>query len=126
MRSSKTVTGSGPFRRQLAYSYRQSSASIENDTPCGDAPQAIEISPANRALMPSKKSAASVALGATVRSLRVERGLAQETFAARAEMDRSYYGAIERGEFNISLDTIVKLAGAFEISAAALIERARL
>jgi transcriptional regulator with XRE-family HTH domain len=76
--------------------------------------------------MPSKKSAASVALGATVRSLRVERGLAQETFAARAEMDRSYYGAIERGEFNISLDTIVKLAGAFEISAAALIERARL
>lgn len=76
--------------------------------------------------MPTKKSAASVALGAAVRSMRVERGLAQETFAARAGMDRSYYGAIERGEFNVSLETIVKIAGAFEISASALIERAGL
>ena len=76
--------------------------------------------------MPSKKSAASVALGAAVRSMRVERGLAQETFAARAGMDRSYYGAIERGEFNVSLATIVKIAAALEVPAAALLERAAL
>jgi transcriptional regulator with XRE-family HTH domain len=76
--------------------------------------------------MPPKKSAANVTLGLAARSLRMERGLAQEAFAARAGMDRSNYGAIERGEFNVSLDTIVKIAAALEISAAALLERARL
>ncbi len=76
--------------------------------------------------MPPKKSAANVKLGLAARSLRVERGLAQEAFAARAGMDRSNYGAIERGEFNVSLDTIVKIAAALDISVAALLERARL
>ena len=76
--------------------------------------------------MPPKKSAANVALGLAARSLRMERGLAQEAFAHRAGMDRSNYGAIERGEFNVSLDTIMKIAGALEVSAAALLERAGL
>jgi transcriptional regulator with XRE-family HTH domain len=76
--------------------------------------------------MPPKKSAANVALGLAARSLRIKRGLAQEAFAARAGMDRSNYGAIERGEFNVRLDTIVKIAAALEISAAALLESARL
>jgi transcriptional regulator with XRE-family HTH domain len=76
--------------------------------------------------MPSRKSAASVAFGAAVRSMRTERGLPQEAFAGRAGMDRSYYGAIERGEFNVSLDTIVKIAGALGVSAAALLKRAQL
>jgi transcriptional regulator with XRE-family HTH domain len=76
--------------------------------------------------MPPKKSPANVALGLAARSLRMERGIAQEAFAARAGMDRSNYGAIERGEFNVSLDTIVKIAAALEISAAALLEAARL
>jgi hypothetical protein len=42
--------------------------------------------------------------------------------------DRSGRGEdqAERGEFNVSLDTIVKIAVALEISAAALLERARL
>jgi transcriptional regulator with XRE-family HTH domain len=76
--------------------------------------------------MPAKKSAASVALGAAARSLRTERGLAQEAFAGRAGLDRSYYGAIERGEFNVSLDTIMKIAAALGVPAATLLERAEL
>ncbi|HWG07507.1 MAG TPA: helix-turn-helix transcriptional regulator [Solirubrobacteraceae bacterium] len=76
--------------------------------------------------MPAKRSAANVALGLAARSLRVERGLAQEAFAGRAGMDRSNYGGIERGEYNVRLDTIVKIAAALDISAAALLERARL
>jgi transcriptional regulator with XRE-family HTH domain len=76
--------------------------------------------------MPARKSAASVAFGAAIRSMRTERGLPQEAFAARAGMDRSYYGAIERGEFNVSLDTIAKIAGALGVSAAALLKRAGL
>jgi transcriptional regulator with XRE-family HTH domain len=76
--------------------------------------------------MPPKKSAANVALGAAIRSLRRERGLAQEAFAAHAAMDRSYFGAIERGEFNVSLDTIVKIAAALGVPASTVLKRARL
>jgi transcriptional regulator with XRE-family HTH domain len=72
------------------------------------------------------KSEANVALGRAARALRAERGMAQEALALRAAIDRSYYGAIERGEFNVSLDTIVKIAVALEVSAAALLERAGL
>jgi hypothetical protein len=44
----------------------------------------------------------------------------------QAEKLKRVLGAIERGEFNVRLDTIVKIAAALEISAAALLERARL
>lgn len=76
--------------------------------------------------MPPKKSAANIALGAAARSMRMELGLPQESFAAEAGMDRSYYGAIERGEFNVTLDTIVKIANALHTPAAALLARAEL
>jgi transcriptional regulator with XRE-family HTH domain len=66
------------------------------------------------------------ALGAAVRSARREHGYAQEAFAARAGLDRSYYGAIERGEFNVSLATLLKLAGALQLTAAELLARANL
>jgi transcriptional regulator with XRE-family HTH domain len=39
-------------------------------------------------------------------------------------MDRSYYGAIERGEFNLSYTTVLKIARGLEVPAAELIERA--
>jgi transcriptional regulator with XRE-family HTH domain len=77
-------------------------------------------------MTPKKKSAANIALGVAARSLRTERGLAQEAFAVRAGMDRSYYGAIERGEFNVTLDTIMKIAAALEVPAASLLARAEL
>jgi transcriptional regulator with XRE-family HTH domain len=73
-----------------------------------------------------KKSAASQALGRAIRVARLERGLPQEAMAARAGIDRSYFGAIERGEFNVSLDTITKLAAALETTAAKLLAGARL
>jgi transcriptional regulator with XRE-family HTH domain len=60
--------------------------------------------------MPAKKSTANIALGHTMRQLRRERGYSQESFARRAGVDRSYYGAIERGEFNVGIDMIVKIA----------------
>lgn len=76
--------------------------------------------------MPPKKSAAAQALGRALREMRRERGYAQEAFAAQAGIDRSYFGAIERGEFNVSLDTIVKLAAALGVRASELLRRARL
>jgi transcriptional regulator with XRE-family HTH domain len=76
--------------------------------------------------MPSKKSAANQALGRALRELRAERGYSQEAFAARAGLDRANYGAIERGEFNVSVDTLVKLAAGLDLDVAALFQRAQL
>lgn len=76
--------------------------------------------------MARKRTANTIAFGAAVRALRVERGFAQEAFAAHAGMDRSYYGAIERGEFNVSLGTIIKLTRALDTSLSELARRAGL
>jgi transcriptional regulator with XRE-family HTH domain len=64
--------------------------------------------------------------GAAMRSLRRERGITQEAFAARAGLDRSYYGAIERGEFNVTLDTLVKIAAGLGLRVSTLLRRAGL
>jgi len=76
--------------------------------------------------MARRKTPVTIAFGATVRALRVERGYGQEGFAAHAGLDRSYYGAIERGEFNVSLETIMKLAASLETRASDLLARANL
>ncbi|HTZ86505.1 MAG TPA: helix-turn-helix transcriptional regulator [Solirubrobacteraceae bacterium] len=76
--------------------------------------------------MPAKKSAAAQSLGAAMRSLRRERGIAQEAFAARAGLDRSYCGAIERGEFNVTLDTLVKVAVGLGVRPSTVLRRAKL
>lgn len=76
--------------------------------------------------MPAKKSAANQALGNVIRAVRKQQGYTQESFALKADIDRSYYGAIERGEFNVTVDTIMTIATGLSVSAAQLFERAGL
>ena len=57
------------------------------------------------------------AFAATTRELRRKLGVAQEEFAHIAGIDRSYMGALERGERNPSLYTVYRLLPAFGISA---------
>jgi transcriptional regulator with XRE-family HTH domain len=54
--------------------------------------------------------------GERVRQLRKEKNLSQEAFAALCELDRTYVGGIERGERNISLVNISKIAAALGLS----------
>ena len=54
--------------------------------------------------------------GVRVRHLRKERGLSQEAFAALCALDRTYIGGIERGERNVSLTNISKIASALDLS----------
>lgn len=53
--------------------------------------------------------------GARVRELRKERGYSQEGFADACGLHRTYIGAIERGERNVAIDNIAKIAAALNI-----------
>jgi len=55
--------------------------------------------------------------GARLRRLRQEKGFSQEALALSCELDRTYVGGVERGERNISLINIHKIARALGISA---------
>ncbi|MBE3039266.1 MAG: helix-turn-helix transcriptional regulator [Chloroflexi bacterium] len=45
-----------------------------------------------------------------MRRIRRTRGMSQEQLALAANMDRSFVSGLERGEFNVSLLALVKLA----------------
>jgi len=53
--------------------------------------------------------------GDRVREFREAKGWSQEELADRAALHRTYIGAVERGERNISLNNIVKLAQALGV-----------
>lgn len=48
--------------------------------------------------------------GNRVRELRLQRKFSQEKLAELADLHRNYVGGVERGESNVSLLNIVKLA----------------
>ncbi len=69
-------------------------------------------------------SPAHVAFGDAIRAIRNEQGISQEAFALKCGLDRSYYGAVERGERNVSLTNIVRIADALQTRAASIFARA--
>jgi transcriptional regulator with XRE-family HTH domain len=58
--------------------------------------------------------------GKRVRELRLAKGLTQEELAERAGLHPTYIGGIERGERNLGLDNLLKLARALNEHPAAL------
>ncbi len=58
------------------------------------------------------KESARQRLATNIRAMRKERGISQEELAAIAGLHRTYVGAIERGERNVSIDNVERLAQA--------------
>ena len=63
-----------------------------------------------------------IRFGDKVRKLRKERAISQEELAHQANLHRTYIGMIERGEKNITLINIKKIANAFNITIKALFD----
>lgn len=60
--------------------------------------------------------------GETVKRLRLEKGLSQEALALEADIDRTYIPGIEKGERNVSITIIEKLAKALNVSISSMFE----
>ena len=58
--------------------------------------------------------------GENVRRLRIESDLSQEALAERCGLHRTYVGSIERGERNVAMVNILKIAHALNTSIAEL------
>ena len=63
-----------------------------------------------------------IIFGKRVRTLRLERRLSQEKLAELADLHRNYVGGVERGERNVSLINIVKLAHGLKIKTSRLFD----
>lgn len=62
------------------------------------------------------------AFGQRVKELRRARGHSQEGFAALANLDRGAFGKLERGEINVGLVSMARIAAALEITLAELFD----
>lgn len=62
------------------------------------------------------------AIGERVRQHRLSMGLSQEGFADRAALHRTYISGIERGERNVSVLNLVKVADALDVDPGALLQ----
>lgn len=63
-----------------------------------------------------------VALGMEIRRARAGAGISQEALAVDAGLDRSYVGGIERGEHNLTIMSVTKIAEALKVKPSALLE----
>lgn len=60
-------------------------------------------------------------VGENLRALRRQRGLSQEEFAEVLGVHRTYMGGVERGERNLTLQTVERLAESLGVAPLALL-----
>ena len=71
-------------------------------------------------LSSNRQNRALVALGKSIRRERKRKNLSQEALALAANVDRSYLGRVERGDNNVALLVLMRLAKALGCSVSQL------
>lgn len=66
-----------------------------------------------------------VRLGLVIKNTRKRQQLSQEEMALISGLDRSYVGGIERGEHNITVITLEKLANGLKVSSSYLLDKSK-
>lgn len=62
-----------------------------------------------------------IKIGKKIREMRKLKGFSQEDFAAEAQLGRTYYGRVERGEQNISIQNLIRIAFTLKVEVGELI-----
>jgi transcriptional regulator with XRE-family HTH domain len=85
--------------------------------------ETFEVGKPQREIDPYRDELAALrsALGNRIRQLRKAKGWSQEQFAAYAHVHRTFAGALERGEKNLSFHALVLISRCFGISLAELL-----
>jgi transcriptional regulator with XRE-family HTH domain len=73
-----------------------------------------------------QKSPSRLIFARNLRKTRLSCGLSQEALAIRSGLHRTYVGAVERGERNISIDNMERLATALNSSVIELLEEEKI
>jgi len=68
-----------------------------------------------------KKQANLIKLGNQIREIRTSKGFSQEGLAAASTLGRTYMGRVERGEQNISIQNLIKIAFVLNVNVGDLI-----
>lgn len=71
--------------------------------------------------MPKRETSARQRFAANLRETRKELGISQEKLAELAELHRTYIGSVERGERNITIDNMERLARALGVTIQSLL-----
>ena len=73
-----------------------------------------------------RKSLDLIRLGLAIRKRRGSLSLSQEKLAEIADVHRNYIGLVERGEQNISVENLIRLARALKCKASVVMDDAEL
>ena len=65
-------------------------------------------------------------VAANIRSERIRQNLSQEALAALAGLHRTYIGSVERGERNLGLDNLERIASALKVTPEVLVTQCKL
>jgi transcriptional regulator with XRE-family HTH domain len=68
------------------------------------------------------KKSLLIKLGKQIKHYRLERNYSQEELANKADVHRTYIGMVERGEKNITISSLKKIADALEVDISLLIK----
>lgn len=69
-----------------------------------------------------REEAALLQFGQKIHSVRNERRISQEKLAELSELDRTYISSVERGQRNISILNIIKIADALGVPVSSLLD----
>jgi len=71
--------------------------------------------------MTNKREQLLSRIGENIKKARLEQGLTQEALADIADLHRTFVGAVERGERNVSILTLAKIAEALDVETETLL-----
>ena len=77
-------------------------------------------------LTQQRQHPALISLGEAIRRVRLKQEISQEKLALMAGVDRSYVGRVERGDNNVAVLTLLKIAQALDVSLKDLMKEAKL
>ncbi len=79
---------------------------------------------ARQVKIPSKRSPLAVKLGRVIRATRDDLGWSQERPAELSDLSKNYVGNLERGEYEVSVATLNRVAGALRQKASDILKSA--